>query len=509
MYAAPYLLLIRLHRLALDARRKDRTWRYYVYSLLAGLLASILVMGALLAAYAMVRVGWWWLAIILLGFFAAPPLQTVLARHVLGPLGLVRTSYWLAHAVSMDDSDAYGLTCAAYAHAHKPTPEGEAWITGKRDKRVPLGDSEIIVTAFLAAARGDADTTRQLLRSTESMVENHPLVRELAGEWLAADAAERGAWGELYADAAKATWPASSLTFFLEGVAARNIEAAGAPSLAELRVRWLLAPHRRTTRVLLQTRPVTPPNTSTTATVSGDSSGDTMTPAVDGAPVVVASALPAALAAHLELSREAPTSPTLAAAVTAWDTALIAGDTQTWLGRRALELDAPLGAVDRAIREIATTVTDELARLADVAGLSAPNAHGPVGDALARRLRHGRLDALEAGFTRWEMRRHDGSVRAPIDEWREYVALRASYDAAVAAGGLELRRLAFPHAYKMGTSMAVWLWNSRNEYALSHAISAWLLDEALAVGDTEAIDLCTRNTRLTVPTRTGDVTKER
>ena len=53
--------------------------------------------------------------------------------------------------------------------------------------------------------------------------------------------------------------------------------------------------------------------------------------------------------------------------------------------------------------------------------------------------------------------------------------------------------------------MAVWLWNSRNEYALSHAISTWLLDEALAVGDTEAIELCTRNCRLDVPTRTGDV----
>ena len=53
----------------------------------------------------------------------------------------------------------------------------------------------------------------------------------------------------------------------------------------------------------------------------------------------------------------------------------------------------------------------------------------------------GLLDALEAGFTRWELRRHDGTVHAPIDEWREYVALRAAYEAAVAAGGLELRRL--------------------------------------------------------------------
>ena len=32
-------------------------------------------------------------------------------------------------------------------------------------------------------------------------------------------------------------------------------------------------------------------------------------------------------------------------------------------------------------------------------------------------------------------------------------------------------------------------------------------DEAMAVGDTEAIELCSRNSRLNVPTRTGDVRK--
>ena len=57
MYAAPYILLIRLHRAALDARRKDRTWRYYAYSLVAGVFASILVAGAMIAAFAMVRIG--------------------------------------------------------------------------------------------------------------------------------------------------------------------------------------------------------------------------------------------------------------------------------------------------------------------------------------------------------------------------------------------------------------------------------------------------------------------
>jgi hypothetical protein len=498
VYALPYILIIRLHRAALDARRRDRSWRYYAYSAVAALLAALLTSVALLAAWAMVYVGWWWLGVAIVVMFALPPLQPVITRRILAPLGLVRTSFWLAHFVSMDDSDAYGLCVAAWANAMKPTAAGEAWLIARRDKRVPLGDAEIIVTALLAAARGDADTTRQLMRSTAEMVENHPMVRELAGEWLAADAAERGAWRELYDDAVAARWPASSLTFFLEGVAGRKLEAAGAPSTFELRARWLLAPHRRATRHLLAT---TPPAVRQATTADSNGTIEMPEPALDAT-----AALPRALAAHLELATvRAPSRERFAATVSAWDTALLDGETQKWLARRALELDAPLGAVDRAIRDVTTAVTDELARLADASALPAPTAHGPVGDALARRLRHGRLDALEASFTRWEDRRHAGAVRAPIDEWREWVALRSAYDAAVGAGGLELRRLAFPHAYSKGTSMAVWLWNTRNEYALSHAISTWLLGEALAVGDTEAIDLCTRNCRLTVPTRTGDV----
>src|SRR5258705_8674759 len=145
MWALPYILIIRLHRLALDARRRDRSWRYYLYSVIAGLLGTVLAVVALFAAWAMWHVGWWPLAIALMAMFVLPPIQPVIARHVLAPLGLVRSSFWLAHFVSMQDSDAYGLCCAAHAHAMKPTNAGEAWIIAKRDKRVPLGDAEIIV----------------------------------------------------------------------------------------------------------------------------------------------------------------------------------------------------------------------------------------------------------------------------------------------------------------------------------------------------------------------------
>ncbi|MEJ7600323.1 MAG: hypothetical protein WKG01_20605 [Kofleriaceae bacterium] len=390
-----------------------------------------------------------------------------------------------------NDAIAYGLCLAAWAYTRRPTPTAEAWIAKRRDGRVPLGDAEVVVTALVATGKGDAAVARQLLRSVALLVEDHPAVRELAGEWLAVDAAERGTWVELHADAAAACWPATPLTYLLEGVA-RRVAASGAPTRSELLARWLLAPHRRVTFALLEdpATPEPPPAISET---------DAVEVVAEDAP------LPRAVAAQLAFDARGASQTGLAETVRAWDAALADGATHAWLARRALELGAPLGAVDRALREVASAVTDQLAKAADAAQLGAPASAGAVGNELARRLRHGRLDALETGFTRWAQRRHDGTVRAPIDEWREFVALRDAYAHAVVGGGAELRRLAFPHAFSTGSNMAAWLWNARNEYVVSHAISRWLLDEALAVGDTEAIELGHRNSSLSVPTRLGTV----
>ena len=498
MYALPYLLFARLHQAAISARRRDRTWHYLLYSALAGLFAGVmLVFGAFLLVFFW-EGGLWPLAIVVFAIMVAPVVAGALTRHVFVPLGWLRFAFYGGLASRPGaDGEAYALCCAAWAFSRRPSTKGEKWLAVHRDLRLPLGDAEVVVTALIAAGRGDATTARQLLRSTEMLVESHPAVRELVGEWLAVDAVERGAWAELYDDAMASRWPATPLTYFLEGIAAHRVNAEKLPSALELQARWLLAPHRRHTRVLLTHSPNVPIPRSTA-------------PAPDAVDVVEPYApetppLPRAVAAHLALDARAPTAAQLAQTVRAWDAALSDGATHAWLARRALELDAPLGAVDRALREVAATVTDELARMADAAQLGAPSSHGPVGDSLARRLRHGRLDTLETGFSRWAQRRHDGAARAAIDEWREFVALHAAYSSAVRAGGMELRRLAFPHAFSTGSNMAAWLWNSRNEYALSHAISKWLLAEALVVGDAEAIELGHRNCSLSVPTRLGNI----
>ena len=515
-FAFPYYALWWLHRKALDARRRERSWRYLLWSALAGVLASgMIVIGASTALLCW-QIGVWWLGLILAAWLVVPNVAGPLVRHALVPLGAVRLAFYGGFfSRPGPDAEAFGMCCAAWAFSHRPSGDGEAWLARRRTARVPLGDAEVAMTALIAAGRGDADTARRLFRSLELLVEAHPAVRELVGEWLAADAAARGAWGELAADAVAARWPATPLSFFLEGVATRRAVTAGAPGLLELRARWLLAPHRRATRPLFaEAQPPAPRGRFTFAgTDAGgaDPSAADATAADPGAAAPgaeTAPPFPRAVAAHLAFRAGAPSADRLADTVRAWDAALADAATQTWLARRAIELDAPVGAVDRALREVAGAVTDELARAADKSHLSAPASAGPVGEGLARRLRHGRLDALEQGFTRWAQRRHDGATRSAIDEWREFIALRAAYTDAAAAGGGELRRLAFPHAFSTGSHMAAWLWNTRQEYVLSHAISKWLLAEALVVGDAEAIELGHRNCSLRVPTRLGDVQEE-
>lgn len=495
--ALPYFVLQWLRQAAINARRRDRTSRYVAWSVLAGLASAAMLS---LATAFVVLLWWlslWWLALAMTALLVVPVIASALIRLVLVPAGFHRLAYHAAlYSRPGPDPIAYALCVAAWASRDGAAV---AWVEARRDARRPLGDGEIAATALLAAGRGDPATARDLLRSLTMIVEDHPAVRELGGEWLACDAAERGAWLELL-EPASAGWPATPLTFLLEGIAARHVGAAGAPSRRELWGRWLIAPRRRATRgLVIEALAASGPPARPPARQPSD--------AAEPAPADP-TALPCAVAAHLAFDTGPVTAAGLAFAVRAWDAALGDAGTRTWLARRALELDAPAGAVERAIHEVAGAVTDDLARIAEAARLGAPpGAHGPVGGGLARRLRHGRLDALEAAFSRWAERRHDRTPHPSIDEWRAFIALWAAYSAAVTAGGIELRRLAFPHAFSKGSNMAAWLWNKREEYALSHAISAWLLAEALAVGDAEAIELGHRNCALAVPTRLGRIVR--
>jgi hypothetical protein len=493
---ALFALLAQAHRRAIEARRAGRRAAHLAWSAAAA--ASLCAGGAgLLGLIAMfVHVGWWWLALPL-GYAALVPLFAApVAEHVAAPLGAPRLAAWMgARAlVSGGDPDAPALVWAARAAACRPSERAIAWVEAARARRGRVGDAEVVATGLCAAARGDREGARALIESVELVAELHPAVRELAGEWLAADDAARGAWGAILARAERpAAWPATATTFLLEGVAARLSGAPGAPSRANLIARWLEAPRRALTWQIVAR-----------ALARVDVPAAPVAPAAAPEPLAPAGALPRALAAHVALARGDVSAATLAAAGAAWDRALADADTRITVLSRAAALGAPVDAGDRALRELAATAAADLAELAEAhgVGVAALAAAGsPVLGQAAARVRARLLADLELAFARLADRAAARDGLAAVDEWRAFAALRRDYDRAAVAGGLELRRLAFVHAHVAVGRVAVWLWNERGEHVLSHGMSAWLAGEALAVGDAQAVETHAQNARLRLPSR--------
>jgi hypothetical protein len=211
---------------------------------------------------------------------------------------------------------------------------------------------------------------------------------------------------------------------------------------------------------------------------------------------------PAAVTAHVAAVRaRAPDRAVLAGAAHAWDAALVDPDARHWLHQRAAELGATPAAADVATRELRAQVAADLAELAEHAQIATVDDSSAIATEIARQARGHRLGVLELALAAWEDRARAQTALPAVDEWRAFLSLRASYDHAVAIGALELRRLAFPHALTSGSVVSAWLWNQRKEYVLSHAISVWLLAEARAVGDANAIENEAHNCRLDVPVR--------
>src|SRR3569623_1626251 len=144
MYALPFILFMRLHRAAVDARCMDRTWKFLGWSAVSGLLAAILIGALLFATAVLFSIGLWWLAIPLLALFAIPVAGSLITRHALVPLGLYKTAFWVGHFTSVEDSDAMALVFSAWALSHRPSTAGEVWIAARRDRRRPLGDAAVL-----------------------------------------------------------------------------------------------------------------------------------------------------------------------------------------------------------------------------------------------------------------------------------------------------------------------------------------------------------------------------
>ena len=108
-----YVLLFRLHRKAIDARRLDRTWRYFAWSVVAGLAAGGLVAFATMFVSLLISIGLWWFAIPFALYLFLPAFEPLIARHIYAPLGLAQLAYWSAGAATTKDPEGYALAIAA------------------------------------------------------------------------------------------------------------------------------------------------------------------------------------------------------------------------------------------------------------------------------------------------------------------------------------------------------------------------------------------------------------
>lgn len=423
-----------------------------------------------------------------------------IARTLLIPKGRVklawaitRLSFW----VWSRDVRGGAVVAASWAAIHR-AQRGELeaelieWIERRRDANVRprwrLGGAGIVATGLLAEARRDRAGARRLLSSVLELAEPVRPTRAvtLASEWLCGEAMERGAWREVEFIARTAPIASRRLRLF-GAIAARLTGVAPVPDDLALQWRWFAAPERRHTLALLRRALARPAEVdqrakhSRAATEQAASSDDALVDALTLHSRLLA-------CPPVQLDRHA-----LSRLGEAWDRALA----DPKLERRLLERGLALGSHEfaRSPEHLAELVRDDLLALVRAAGLELGQLSdsSELLDRAARRLHAELLDGIEITAGALHSRVKAKRELPAIDEWQTFLALREQYAAAVAVGGLELRRLAFQEVHAPACALAVWLWNDRNERALGNAMFHWLLAEAIVVDDAEAIQLQERN----------------
>lgn len=528
-------------RHAWTARRDHRGGAFLLWTAAAAVGDVVALAWSLSVVLALAAADQWLAAAVALVLLGALMMRRAVIERVTIPVGLFRTTHLLAELDRYLGGDPPGLArlqaARALGRAGLPASADAWW---KSIQPGTLFAHDLAAQAVLADARGDRADARALFESLALMREPAPTARELAAEWLALDDADAGRWQAIvdragararpargahrspdalahaHAHAGGAPgageylWPATTLTFFLEGVAGRLLGRADAPSQLALALRWLEAPRRRATWWLFRR-----------AVAAGAPPATVAHPRAAGEPQPAAAPLAHAIALHTAaLAR--PDEATLAAAAAAWDAAFTDASWRTAIAQRAITLGAPPDASARAVDELRAQVVTDVAHAILASGARLPAllavaegdggggraggaGGGGGGDehaarsiltAAAARARAELLAGLELTFERIGGRVHDRAPLAAIDEWRSFLAVRAAYHHAARQGGVELERLAFPHAHAELTSWSVWLWNDRHEHAISHGMTTWLYEQALAVGDAQAIELHGKNARL-------------
>jgi hypothetical protein len=421
-----------------------------------------------------------------------------LARRLLAPLGWVKPSYYLAHtSFLMWGGDTAGAARTAAALAYHSNPRGapklRAWIERHLDSG-RFGPGSVLAAAIMENAEGRATEARRLFTS---LLEIDPAARtgattRICGEWLVADAAEEGRWEKALELGARINDQNFTVRFLL-AVASRlcartdaKVEAAD-PSDLDLEALWWLAGRRSSLRPLLARAlefQRSPPQ--------GARASPEDTPAVD----------PDDLQAHavsllIESTRRPAGSLTiddLGELIELWERTLTDEGWQQRTLQRALALGAhnPRNVSERWRAQI----EEDLVALVRREGIAFHRLRGdgPLLRATRRRLHDRMLGALEIAAQALDSR-SDAAANPlpPLEEWKQWLGIVALYEEARSVGGAPVQRLGFRELHGAGCSLAVWLWNDRDEKLIGNAIFRYLLVEAAAAEDEKAMELLRRN----------------
>lgn len=416
----------------------------------------------------------------------------VLGRYVLVPLGLVKAAYWVSwfavRNVAEERAGAAQLAASIALHRRADfDPELASWIEQHIQDSAKIRGGTIAAAAATAAARGDAEGARALFDSVRTLDPRMcpSSARHAAAEWLAADAAARGAWEEVIAIGSDPTGPGRSAKL-LAGVAKRLLGKPDAPSRATLVRLWLTAPRRRRSFAIVE-RALSVPDGE--APLDDDDDAAVVPAAPEG------DLLARALAAHAALlSAKKPKPADVARVGRAFDAAFEEDALEAHVAERAEALGATRSRAGLArLRSDVETSLFELLKAHRIALDDTVDDLGGVAARAQRRLRDETLTVIEALSDAIRNRVHDRRALSPIDEWREWSALRMAYERGVLLGGPELRYLAFTKVNPDACALAVWLFNDRREKPIANAMFRFLLAEATAIGDAEGIALQTKN----------------
>ncbi|MEZ4452365.1 MAG: hypothetical protein R3B09_23055 [Nannocystaceae bacterium] len=447
-----------------------------------------------------------------------------LARWVAIPFGLDRAAGLLARESLEWQRDPKGgaLLCGALALLHRPRHD-EAIATRLAAELAAvkdIGAAGVIASGLLAASRGDRDGARELLVGALDleMSRTPPAARTIASEWLIADAVHQGAWAQAVKLAEEPGVSLSARARLLVGVASRFAGTHG-PTDAGLWILWALAGRHAATRPLLDRALATP-------RVLHRRRQDAPPPpppppVVDDEPELPSDPLARALTLHAHWTARDPIHlrlhpARLGALCRAWDEVWQQAAVRTLVEARAAHLGV-LGKGEAIADDFFAEVVEDLAALSEECGVAiaeaiaaerrkgaaATDEDGPreaedalLGAISGRAVAHLRsrlLGEVEAAAETMESRTKSERALPSVEEWKEWTRLRQIYERAGQLGGLELRRLMFPQVHRSACNFAVWLWNERKEYGVSKPIFRWLLTEAEAVGDEQAIELQKRN----------------